>query len=293
MTRFFGDAVFEDVEVSDNDLPRLNAVRDHEAEEIRFTEREVEESVYAVEQQGDRLIGEIQFATPVECKGIDADVEEMIREEIVTTESAITVVVHREAAEIVDLEKKVEAWIDAAEREGNRRIREIRDQTQREIQDIDADVEEMIREEIVTTESAIAVTEDPDEVERIRRGHECSVNVIREWGEAEKQWIRDDAEARINDIEVEVRNEIYRIKSWGERRIDQIRAGARADIDSIFTSRQIEPVYEVQGESTACDYCRAKIGEIGTMEMLEAKDCVPPFHSSCKCWLAEIGYCVL
>lgn len=71
------------------------------------------------------------------------------------------------------------------------------------------------------------------------------------------------------------------------------RQTASDEIESVYGQIIIEPVYEVQGESTACEYCRAKIGTIGTMEMLTAQDCVPPFHEHCKCWLAEIGYCVL
>ena len=68
---------------------------------------------------------------------------------------------------------------------------------------------------------------------------------------------------------------------------------ATGDITSIYNGIEIVAVYEVRGEKTACEICKAKIGTIGTMEYLQEGDYVPPFHENCKCWLEEIGYCVL
>lgn len=76
-------------------------------------------------------------------------------------------------------------------------------------------------------------------------------------------------------------------------RLVGVREDAQAEIEAIVGGRRIENVYELRGERDACELCETKIGEIGTMEMLEAKDCVPPFHGNCRCYLVEIGYCVM
>lgn len=91
---------------------------------------------------------------------------------------------------------------------------------------------------------------------------------------------------RLAQVEYDIRFELMEGSIALSRRV------ATDDMNSIYNGRVFEPVYEVQGESTACEICRAKIGTIGTMAMLEAQDCVPPFHDNCKCWLEEIGYCV-
>ena len=92
---------------------------------------------------------------------------------------------------------------------------------------------------------------------------------------------------RLAQIEYEIRFDLMNHSIALSRRV------ATDDLNLIYNGRIFEPVYEVQGEKTACELCNSKIGEIGTMDMLEARDCVPPFHDNCKCWLEEIGYCVL
>lgn len=73
----------------------------------------------------------------------------------------------------------------------------------------------------------------------------------------------------------------------------EIREDAQAELDVIIGGRVIESVWQVKGEPGSCELCDEKIGEIGTIEMLEEKDCVPPFHKDCRCVLVEIGYCIL
>ena len=97
----------------------------------------------------------------------------------------------------------------------------------------------------------------------------------------------------IGDTRAEEASRIVAVEIWARERITEIREMAQAEIDEIIGGRIIEPVYQVKGERTACELCNTKTGEIGTLEMLEARDCVPPFHENCKCWLEEIGYCVL
>lgn len=92
---------------------------------------------------------------------------------------------------------------------------------------------------------------------------------------------------RLAQIEHDIRLDLMKSSIALSRRV------ATDDIASIYNGRIIELVYEVRGESTACELCRAKIGTIGTMAMLEAQDCIPPFHDNCRCILFEIGYCIL
>ena len=103
---------------------------------------------------------------------------------------------------------------------------------------------------------------------------------------------RTDEAWKIRDTRDEEINKIRAVERWAEETITQIREMAQANIDAILKGVTVEPVYEVRGERTACEICAGKIGTIGTMKMLEEKDCVPPFHKNCRCWLEEIGYCV-
>ncbi len=76
-------------------------------------------------------------------------------------------------------------------------------------------------------------------------------------------------------------------------RLIGVREDAQAEIEAVIGGRRIENVYEVRGERDACELCETKIGEIGTIDMLTEKDCVPPFHDNCRCELYPIGYCVM
>jgi len=88
-------------------------------------------------------------------------------------------------------------------------------------------------------------------------------------------------------------HKIAGVEHWAEEEITRIREMAQAEIDAILGAKIVETVYELQGEKDACEICTAKIGEIGTMAMLEERDCVPPFHKQCRCNLEVAGYAVL
>jgi len=77
------------------------------------------------------------------------------------------------------------------------------------------------------------------------------------------------------------------------RRCVEQREIAQMQIDGILSGVVRTSVYEVRGAKDACELCNEKIGEIGTMEMLTEKDCVPPFHRDCRCELFEVGYCIV
>jgi len=77
------------------------------------------------------------------------------------------------------------------------------------------------------------------------------------------------------------------------RRLVALREMAQAEIDRVLGGVMRTSVYEVRGAKDPCELCLEKIGEIGAMDMLEEKDCVPPFHRDCRCYLEEIGYCIL
>lgn len=107
----------------------------------------------------------------------------------------------------------------------------------------------------------------------------------------------DDTVAR---LEAEIRNTrdeearaIASAERWARDTIARIKDTAAGEIGRILSGVRIETVYEVVGEPTACAICSAKIGTIGTMEMLEELDCIPPFHENCRCSLEEVGYYVL
>jgi len=293
MTRFYGSAIFEGYEVADDTLAQLNGIRDREAAEIIRIQKEVAARIVTTQTTGDDRIRAIRDQTVIECEDIDADVEELIQEQITNCESAI---VDMEDSEEIEDTRRAHARYIAIIREwgetekewirndAETRIRKTEDEVRSAIYDIELWGKK--REEEIHAEAEA-------KIEDIRRAHDRYIIIIREWGETEKEWIRNDAKTRVQRIEDEVRNAIYDIESWGKRREVEIHAEATADIDSILASRRIETVYKVLGESTACNYCLAKIGTIGTMEMLKAQDCIPPFHAHCKCYLFEVGYCLL
>ncbi len=104
---------------------------------------------------------------------------------------------------------------------------------------------------------------------------------------------RTEEALAIEDARNEEASRIAAVERWAVETITRISETVQAEIDTILSAVEIVPVYEVRGEKTACEICDPKIGGIGTIEMLEARDCIPPFHDNCKCWLEEIGYCIL
>ena len=218
MTRFFGNAVFEGVEVSDEDYARLVQLRSDETTAISSIE---DEKRYRIESLRNWAAEGIMR--------IKAEEE-------------------RHVAEII---KDVNDWIERTHESARLSIAHIKD------------------------------------------GEAKEVATAERWGDDQIHETRAAASTAIADVKDEEAREIAATEKWAEDEIATAHRVTQERIDGVIGSRVIEPVYEVQGESTACEYCRAKIGTIGTMAMLEAQDCVPPFHDSCKCWLSEVGYCIL
>ena len=135
--------------------------------------------------------------------------------------------------------------------------------------------------------------EDYEQLEEQRRYEESEIARAIEWAINRILELERWAEEAIAEQERWRDNSIAEQERWRDDSITWIRENTQATVDSIIGAVRIESVYEVCGEATACKLCKTKIGEIGTMDMLAAKDCVPPFHANCKCWLEEIGYCVL
>jgi len=104
---------------------------------------------------------------------------------------------------------------------------------------------------------------------------------LREEEEWRKTEIKEDAEARRLEID-----------RWENEEIEETERKTNEEIEAVLDARQFIAVYEVKGERGRCALCDAKIGTIGTMDELEEKDCVPPFHQNCRCFLEEVGYCV-
>lgn len=218
MSRFFGNAVFEGMEVSDEDYARLTQLRSDEMTAIRNIEDERRNRIASLHKWAEEGIMRIK-----------AEEE-------------------RHIAEII---KDVNDWIERTHESARVAIAHIRDEEAKEV---------------ATAER---------------------------WGDDQIHKTRAAASTAIADVKDEEAHEIAATEKWAEDEIAAVHRVTQERIDGIVATRIIEPVYEVQGESTACEYCRAKIGTIGTMEMLAAQDCVPPFHENCKCWLEEIGYCIL
>lgn len=104
---------------------------------------------------------------------------------------------------------------------------------------------------------------------------------------------RAEEASEIDGTRDEEAERIAAVKRWAEEEIARIHDETQAEIERILGGVVIKLVYELQGVPGACPLCETKIGEVGTMGMLEAKDCVPPFHDNCRCELVEVGYAVL